>query len=44
VVLSGAPGAARAALLAGATSGAEHESFSVLVNGKKAEVLIVGFG
>jgi predicted RNA methylase len=41
VVLTGAPEAARGAMLAG--DGTEREAFPVLVNGKKAEVLVVGF-
>lgn len=43
VVLTGAPGDARAALLATAGAGTERDSFPVLVNGTKAEVLVVGF-
>ncbi len=41
VVLTGAPGAARDALLAG--GGVEQDLFRVLVNGTKAEVLVVAY-
>jgi predicted RNA methylase len=41
VVLTGAPGAARDAVLSG--GGAEYDRFPVLVNGTKAEVLVVAY-